>query len=58
MEEPRVTDFLSQNSLWIVLLVVLVVWIGILGYLFRIERRVKQLENETKPSLNRRGEGA
>jgi CcmD family protein len=47
MEEPRVTDFLAQNSLWVVLIVVLVVWIGILGYLFRIDRRVKQLENET-----------
>jgi CcmD family protein len=50
MEGPRVTDFFAQNSLWVVLIVVLVVWIGILGYLFRIDKRVKQLENETKRS--------
>lgn len=38
-------EFLSQNSLYVVLLVVLVVWIGIFGYLNRIESRIKKLED-------------
>jgi len=50
MEVPRVTDFLAQNSLWVVLIVVLVVWGGILGYLFRIDKRLKQVEDEIRKS--------
>lgn len=42
------TDFLSQNSLYIVLIVVLVVWAGIFMYLNRIENRIKKLEDTSK----------
>ncbi|MBM4170066.1 MAG: CcmD family protein [Ignavibacteria bacterium] len=38
-------DFFSQNQMYIVLFVVLLVWIGIVGYLMRIDKRVKNLEN-------------
>jgi CcmD family protein len=41
-------EFLSQNSLYIVLIIVLVVWFGILGYLFSIERRIRQMEQQWK----------
>lgn len=41
-------EFLSQNSLYIVLLIVLVVWFGIFGYLFTIERRIRQMEQQSK----------
>ena len=39
-------EFMAVNSLYIVLLIVLVVWAGIFGYLYRIEGRVKKLEEK------------
>lgn len=41
-------DFLSQNALYVVLLIVLVVWLGIYLYLSRIDRRLKVLEDAYK----------
>ncbi|MCZ6776898.1 MAG: CcmD family protein [Ignavibacteria bacterium] len=41
-------DYLNQNSLYIVLAIALVVWLGIYGYLFRIENKVKKLEKQTE----------
>jgi CcmD family protein len=43
-----VADFLSQNSLFVVLIVVLVIWLGILLYLFRIEKRIARIEQESR----------
>jgi CcmD family protein len=39
-----VYDFLSQQPMYVVLLVVLVVWLGIYVYLFRLDGRLKKLE--------------
>lgn len=39
-------EFLAANSLYIVMVIVLVVWAGILGYLYRIETRVRKLEEQ------------
>jgi CcmD family protein len=47
-----VYEFLSQNSLYVVLLVVLVVWVGIFGYLSRIDSRMKLLEESLKVKEN------
>ncbi|MBX2992205.1 CcmD family protein [Sphingobacteriales bacterium CHB3] len=41
------TEFLSQNSLYIVLIVVLVVWLGIFVYLNRLDARLKNLESSS-----------
>ena len=41
-------DFLSQNSLYVVLFIVLVVWLGVFLYLSRIEKRLKVLEGVYK----------
>ena len=41
-------EFLSQNSLYIVLAVVLVIWVGIFGYLNRIDSKLTKLENSSK----------
>jgi CcmD family protein len=38
-------DFLSQNALYVVLLIVLVVWLGVFLYLSRIDKRLKVLED-------------
>jgi CcmD family protein len=50
MEVSSVAEFLSQNSLFVVLIVVLVIWVGILWYLFRIEKRVSRIEQDSKKS--------
>ena len=40
------SDFFSQNSLYVVLLVTLAVWLGIYAYLFRLERKIRSLEDQ------------
>ena len=37
-------DFLNQNPLFVVLTITMAVWLGVYWYLFRIERRLKDLE--------------
>ena len=41
-------DFLSQNQMYIVMTIVLIIWAGIVWYLVRIDRRIKQLEDHSK----------
>jgi CcmD family protein len=38
-------EFFTQNSLYVVLAVVMTVWIGIAVYLVRLERTVTKLQN-------------
>jgi len=40
-------EYLSQNALFVVMVVVLVVWLGIFGYLFRLDGRIKKLEKQS-----------
>lgn len=49
-ETNRVTEFLSENPLYVVLAVVLAIWFGILYYLFRIEKRVAKIEKDISES--------
>jgi len=41
-------DFLSQNQMYIVMTIVLIIWAGIVWYLLRIDKRIKQLEDQSK----------
>jgi len=41
-------EFLQQNQMYVVLTVVLIIWAGILVYLWRIDRKVEKIENQTK----------
>jgi len=41
-----VFEFLSQNALYVVLVIVLVCWFGILAYLFRLDRKITSLEEK------------
>jgi CcmD family protein len=41
-------EFLSQHQLYIVMLIVVAIWLGIYGYLFRLDSRIKKLEQHTK----------
>jgi len=45
-----VLDFFAQNSLYVVLLIVLIVWIGIFLYLARIDGKLKRLERQADRS--------
>ena len=40
-------DFLNQNSLYIVMLIVLLVWIGIFLFLYKLDKKVKKIEERT-----------
>ena len=40
-------EFLSQNALYVVLIIVLTCWFGILAYLFRLDKKIKTLEEKT-----------
>lgn len=37
-------EFFSANQLYIVMSIILLVWAGIIAYLVRLDRKVKQLE--------------
>jgi CcmD family protein len=37
-------EFLEQNSIYVVMLIVLMIWTGLFIYLFRIDRQIKELE--------------
>ncbi len=39
-------DFFTQNSYYVVLGVVLIIWIGIFSYLVSIEKKITKLEKE------------
>ena len=41
-------DFLNQHQIYIVLTIILLIWAGIVWYLFRIDRRITHLENQSK----------
>lgn len=39
-------DFLETNSMYVVLLIVLIIWIGIFAYLWGLDKKVKKMEKE------------
>ncbi|MDI6766539.1 MAG: CcmD family protein [Bacteroidota bacterium] len=41
-------DFLTQNSIYIVLLIVLMGWIGIFLYLLRLDKKIDKLKKLIK----------
>jgi CcmD family protein len=41
-------EFLSQNQLYIVLCITLLIWIGIVWYLIRLDKKIGQLEKQLK----------
>jgi CcmD family protein len=45
-ENTPVLDFLSNHSLFVVLVVALIVWLGVFFYLMRIEKKLKHLESQ------------
>ncbi len=41
-------SFLSKNSIYIVMFIVLVIWFGIFIFLWNTDKRLKQIEKELK----------
>lgn len=41
-------DFLSQNAIYIVLIIALIVWAGVFGYLYVLDKRLQSIEKEMK----------
>ena len=39
-------DFLETNSMYVVLLIVLIIWIGISAYLWGLDKKVKKMEKQ------------
>jgi len=39
-------NFLEQNSLYVVLIITLLIWIGIFSYIYKIDRKITRLEKE------------
>lgn len=41
-------DFFANNQLFIVMTIILLIWAGIVFYLVRLDRKVKELEQSMK----------
>ncbi len=39
-------EFLSQNALFVVLTIVLIIWFGIFSYVVKLDRKISQLERQ------------
>jgi CcmD family protein len=40
----RMLDFLIQNSIYVVLIIVLIIWTGLFIYLYRVDKKLEELE--------------
>lgn len=45
-------QFLTDNAIYIVMIIVLIVWTGIFFYLYAMDRRIKSIEKEIKGDKN------
>ncbi len=41
-------EFLSQNQMYIVLVVTLLIWCGVVWYIVRLDKKVMKLEQQMK----------
>jgi len=48
LRDNTMIEFFAQHQLYIVLGVVLLIWAGIVGYLMRLDGRVRKLEESGK----------
>jgi CcmD family protein len=45
-------QFLQDNAIYIVMIIVLIVWTGIFLYMFALDKRLKNVEKEFKGAKN------
>ncbi len=41
-------DMLNEQPLYVVLTIVLICWVGIVAYLFKLDRKISKLEQQRK----------
>ncbi len=41
-----VYEFLEKNSIYLVLIIALIVWLSVFAYLVKVDAKLKKLENE------------
>ena len=41
-------EFFEQNQMYVVLVIVLAIWFGFLGYMFKLDAKIKSLEEQLK----------
>ncbi len=41
-------EFFENNQMYVVLVVVLAIWFGFIGYMFSVDRKIKKLEEQIK----------
>lgn len=41
-------EFFEQNQMYVVLVVVLSIWFGFIWYMFRLDAKIKQLEEQIR----------
>jgi len=39
-------NFLEQSSMYVVLIITLLIWIGLFSYIFKIDKKISKLEKE------------
>jgi len=47
-------NFLAQNSLYLVFFIVLIIWFGILTFLFVLDNKLKKVESKVKIFLEKK----
>jgi CcmD family protein len=45
-------QFLEKNSIFIVMIIVLIVWTGVFFYLYSLDKRIKNVEKEINGDKN------
>lgn len=45
-------EFLSQNAIYVVLIIVLIVWVGIFLFMNNLDKRIKLIEKEMNGDKN------
>ncbi len=45
-------QFLEKNSIFIVMIIVLIVWAGVFFYLYSLDKRIKNVEKEINGDKN------
>ncbi|CUU08809.1 CcmD family protein [Candidatus Thermokryptus mobilis] len=48
-------EFLEKNSIYLVLVIALIVWLSVFGYLLRLDMRLKKIEDELLKIENKEG---
>jgi CcmD family protein len=48
-------EFLEKNSIYLVLIIALIVWLSVFGYLLRLDMKLKKIEDELLKIENKDG---